>query len=905
MSQKFLLKSLAKRMGWLFILIMVAAAIVGFAQTKNLSSEGSPSLDYVPDEIIVKFKNLPDNYEPQYKDGIYKMNKSALDKLHKKFKVREARHIFKNVKKSTKKSFSKILGKEVEVPDLYGTMILKISSGSVLEAIEEYKKDPNVEYAEPNYIKKPLFDPNDTHYLNGKQWHLKNTGQSGPTWDGGWIDNTAGKVDADIDADKAWDLIQISTIVVAVLDTGFQFNHEDLFSPYWTNSGDMTINGIDDDGNGYIDDWRGWDFANNDNDPTDNQGHGTHVAGIIGAALNNSKGVAGVINGLNNIMNVKILGGTYGGTITTEVNGIQYAVDNGARVLNMSFGSYGYSTTEHDAIKYAASKGAILVGAAGNDDYTYMLMYPASYPEVISVASLTRQNKKSSFSNKNTEVDLSAPGELYSSTYSASGLTNYYGWKGGTSMASPVVAGVAALVWGKYPTLSAQQIRACLEAGVDDVYADNPLYSGLLGKGRVNAYKALIAASCLPEPTNVSGTAISTSAISWSWDVSNYNRSGFYIMSSTYGAISPILSKYQTSWTGNYTSGPNTPQQIYVVSFSTGVSDYSEVVAYATASVISPSVYTLANPPSNPYFYSVSKYLIDVDWESNGNPYYSRWLVERSTDGANYQTLKNWDSNYTSTSYLDSDIKLNTTYYYRIAAYNGNQIKTSYSTVISTIIISPLAPPPSNPRFVSSSKMYSFLNLYELKILWDANGNSSYTRWRIDRSTVSPTQNFTTIVGWSDIQTETSYTDKNLVPNVTYFYKIASLNDDQLENFCSIVISTCIVENKINPSNPYTEPALTKGDVGIQYLSQGGVNDGYMRPLEKVNIYFVPVTDGVVTMKVVTLGGRDIYSVDKWVMAGSKYYFDFQVSEDMPSGIYPVIIEGAGIRKIKKICVIK
>ncbi len=291
------------------------------------------------------------------------------------------------------------------------------------EALAILRGNPLVEYAEPNYIVRalatfpndPPFDPGDPNY--GKLWGLHNTGQP--------VNGIPGTSDADIDAPEAWDIhTGSSDVVIAVIDTGVAYNHPDLDDGtqrnIWIN--DVELNGIlgfDDDGNGYVDDVRGWDFVGEDNDPTDYHFHGTHVSGTIAAIGNNATGITGV-NWLASIMPLRIFGVSGYGDTAKAIEAITYAADNGARVINASWGGGDFSQALYDAISYANDTGCLFVAAAGNggddgigDDNDQDPFYPASYdlPNIISVAATDHNDNLASFSNYGaTSVDVGAPG---------------------------------------------------------------------------------------------------------------------------------------------------------------------------------------------------------------------------------------------------------------------------------------------------------------------------------------------------------------------------------------------------------------------------------------------------------------------------------------------------------------
>lgn len=246
-------------------------------------------------------------------------------------------------------------------------------------------------------------------------------------------------------------------IIVAVLDTGVDYNHNDLNDNIWTNNKEIAGNGIDDDGNGYIDDFQGWNFDSNSNNVFDDNGHGTHVSGTI-AGENNGDGVTGIAYN-SKIMAVKVLDESGSGSYANIANGIRYAVDNGANVINLSLGGNSSNNTLKTAIEYAGSKGVIVVMAAGNDGGSTP-SYPAryAYDSGIAVGAVNQNNQLTDFSNRSGSQEIkyvTAPGENIYSTLP----DNKYGNYTGTSMAAPHVAGVVALLLSANPNLSESQVR--------------------------------------------------------------------------------------------------------------------------------------------------------------------------------------------------------------------------------------------------------------------------------------------------------------------------------------------------------------------------------------------------------------------------------------------------------------
>ncbi len=302
-----------------------------------------------------------------------------------------------------------------------------------------------VDYVEPDYTVRVATVPSDPQFSS--LWGLNNTGQTG------------GTPDADIDAARAWDLTTgSSSTIVAVIDTGVDYNHPDLAANIWTNAGEIPGDNIDNDGNGFVDDVHGYDFINNDGNPQDDQGHGTHVAGTIGAVANNGLGVAG-INWNVQIMPLKFLGADGSGSISDAIRALDYAVQMGAHISNNSYGDAEFSQAFADAIADAGDEGHVFVAAAGNNagNNDASPFYPASFDatNIISVAATDHNDQLASFSNYGaTKVDIAAPGVNILSTSPG----NSYQTLSGTSMASPHVAGVVSLVHGLHPEWSVQQI---------------------------------------------------------------------------------------------------------------------------------------------------------------------------------------------------------------------------------------------------------------------------------------------------------------------------------------------------------------------------------------------------------------------------------------------------------------
>jgi subtilisin family serine protease len=365
-----------------------------------------------------------------------------------------------------------------------GLRVAKVNPADTINAIEALRARPDVIYAEPNYIRRALVAPNDPRYT--ELWGLNNTGQ--PSTFAG----NPGTPGNDIRTEQAWTTTTGNrNVIVGVIDTGIDINHEDLRDNIWTNPGELPNNNIDDDGNGFIDDIHGWDFAHNDanvfdyTEPSwppsanyngDLDHHGTHVAGTIGATGNNGIGVAG-INWQVSLMSLKFLTGLNGaGTSADLLKAFAYVKTmrqlwdssggtKGAniRVLNNSYGGGDFSQSELDAIRGLGDAGILFVVAAGNESVSndQFPTYPTNYsaPNLISVAASGGGGTKAFFSNFGEgTVNVTAPGEFILSTFPK----NSYGFLNGTSMSAPHVSGSAALVCAQFPNITMQKLRSVM-----------------------------------------------------------------------------------------------------------------------------------------------------------------------------------------------------------------------------------------------------------------------------------------------------------------------------------------------------------------------------------------------------------------------------------------------------------
>jgi subtilisin family serine protease len=555
-------------------------------------------------------------------------------------------------------SIHRSLGFEVieRLKDIHIDRIVIPDGWGVDEAVCLYNADPDVVYAEPNYIRRAFLTPNDPHF--NELWGLQNTGQTG------------GIQDADIDAPEAWDTqTDCSSVVIAIHDTGADLDHEDLKENIWRNTGEdwsngsPGSNGVDDDSNGRIDDYYGWDFVNGDNDPDDDNSteeeyHGTHITGIIAARGNNSVGITGVCWSATT-MQLKILDSAGEGTVADELSAIQYAIDNGANIINLSLGGPGYSMGEYEAIKSARDAGMLFIAAAGNDgtDNDELPVYPASYEldNIIAVAATDHNDDLPSWANYGlTSVDVAAPGfEIFSTKAGDS-----YQFISGSSMATPHVAGLAALIWAHDSTLAYSQVKDLILNGVD---VKSALEGKLLSGGRINAYNSLLKSPSAP--SDLFAAAVSASQIALSWTDNSYGETGFKIERKTDAGGTYSQMAAVSSGVTSYRDTGLTASTAYfyrVRAYNNSSNSFYSNEAHAPAA------------PSNLFAEGVSTSQIDLSWTDNsGNE--AGFKIERKTGtGGTYSEIATVDADVTS--YSDTGLSEESLHIYRVRAYHSGGI---------------------------------------------------------------------------------------------------------------------------------------------------------------------------------------------------------------------------------------
>jgi subtilisin family serine protease len=446
--------------------------------------------DFVEGKFIAKFK--PDISIKSHQE-VTSTGNSTLDSLNKNFHC---------------SGFSPLSTQDANSP-LYGVYTFKFDKTIPVEKlIAVYMASGLFLYVEPDYInqgnsiEQALTLPNDQYFF--RQWALHNDATY--TMNGLYTP----KEDADIDMPEAWEIEKgDSSVIIAILDSGCKMDHPELAGRIWRNEAEIPGNGIDDDNNGFIDDVNGWDFINNDNDPTDDHGHGTAIAGTIGANYNNEIGFAGV-NPNAKIMVIKVLDSLKSGNTELAVRGIEYAIKMKAKILNFSLGGTKFIQTENDIIQHAVNNKIIVVAGTGNNN-SEQILYPAAFENVITVGATSPNDNRyisadtKDGSNYGNEIDIVAPG-AYIVCLDKSDNNKYTKYGLGTSLSTALVTGVVSLLLSKNPDLTPAQVLEILQKSADDQVGDpsedTQGWDKYYGWGRLNAHKALQLASSVKKINN-------------------------------------------------------------------------------------------------------------------------------------------------------------------------------------------------------------------------------------------------------------------------------------------------------------------------------------------------------------------------------------------------------------------
>lgn len=462
-----------------FLAIVLFFSAVVFSQSNE---------EFAPNHILLKINDA--NYSSNRIDLTTKsFGIPVLDNLNQSLAISKIEPIGKHAKTQT---FLIVFNSDVDIPNV----------------LQNYRNTNVLDFVEPDYIAHAAgvkgtstvtTTPNDALY--SRQWGLFNNG----TFTVSGMPYTSTN-DADSDMELAWD-IQTGdpNMIIAVPDTGIRLTHNDIASRIWNKSTLEPIDGVDNDGNGLIDDYQGWDYINSDNNPTDDYGHGTNCAGIIGAIPNNSAGYAGV-NWNSRIMALKVLDNNNSGSYSAMANSIYYATDNGAKIISMSIGGASQSTALANALVYANTNDVTFVACTmnfNNSTTYYPAGYAATIPNVIAVGSTNSNDRRTapffwsatSGSNYGSHVSVVAPGNyIWGLDYASN--TGYNSYWGGTSQATPLVAGLASLLKSQNASLTPAQIKTIIQNTAQDQVGlpseDVAGWDQYMGWGRVNANAALL-----------------------------------------------------------------------------------------------------------------------------------------------------------------------------------------------------------------------------------------------------------------------------------------------------------------------------------------------------------------------------------------------------------------------------
>ena len=625
-------KNLANRFAFALLATALLLPVAGYAASERARQalEDNPALQHAPDSVLVRF--------------------AAGTNGNERAEAMRAAHA----------SHARTLMASARLEQLY-----LIAGRPVEAALNALSRLPFVESAEADFVVRAV--TNDQFY--GLLYAINNTGQV--------VASQSGTFDADMDVAEAWSLsIGDPDLVIAVIDDGVEYTHPDINDQMWVNPGEV-VDGVDNDGNGYVDDIFGYDFYSNDSDPYDDNnintgqgGHGTHVAGTICAEGNNSIGIVGVVQQCR-IMALRFLG-PQGGYTSDAISAVNYAVGKGVRLSNNSWGGGGYSPSLSSAIQSAGNQGHLFVAAAGNggddrigDSTDSTPHYPSSYdlPNIVSVAATDNRDQLASFSNFGVNsVDVAAPGvDIASSAWGS-----YY-YFSGTSMATPNVTGVAALILSQNPGFSYAQVRDRL------LQTARPV-PGLSGKvatgGVVNALAALSVTPPEPPPaapSNLAAQATGTNSIALTFSDNASDEDGFKVYRSAAGADFSLLTTLSADTTAHTDEG-----------LSAGTSYTYEVTTYTTAGESAASntatattdtePVTLPSAPSALTAQATSFDTVVLNFTDNaGNE--DGFEISRSVAGAAFSVLTTLDADVTS--FADSGLEAETAYAYRVLAFNA------------------------------------------------------------------------------------------------------------------------------------------------------------------------------------------------------------------------------------------
>jgi serine protease len=437
------------------IFILIVSAAFGF--------DGANQVQFVPDQLVVKKTDTPADWKTgECVSGYASSGVTSLDNLCREIGITKIEPYYPGP-----------LTKPALIRAVSGLYIITLANPGNLElAVNRLSADQNIEYVEKLSVPRLNYEPDDPAFVN--QWHLTHT-----------------------HADDAWDIVRGDTTrhsIIAVVDAGVNYDHPDLEANIWVNPGEdlnqngrfdqSDLNGLDDDSNGFIDDLVGWDWGTFDNNPMEEPSspHGTIVAGCVSEVTDN--GVWGSAVGFSaRMMCVKVFNA---GALHNVMQGMLWSAENGAFIINISWGTPVYSPTEQNVINALWESGVLIVASAGAESSEFPI-YPAAYDHVIAVAATDETDHLTSFSGYGSWIDLCAPGTNILTTETHTSFANY----SGTSFSAAMVSGLAGLIWAWHPALTNEEIENLIKSTTDPIDSLNPGRIGQIGTGRMNAYRWL------------------------------------------------------------------------------------------------------------------------------------------------------------------------------------------------------------------------------------------------------------------------------------------------------------------------------------------------------------------------------------------------------------------------------
>ena len=724
------------QMNTIILVIFLFFFAVGTHFTYGSDATVEEEIQYVPGVLILKFTEqysgtnqvIPDN-----QSGVVVTGLTSVDTVCRQYNIHTMERVFPSLKYPT--------------PDLSRYFLAHFDEAQSLDTVQAaFEQCAEIELVEKDAISERFYaDPNDERY--NSQWYLYNS--------------TNG---IDIDIQEAWNIQTGSPdVVVAVVDSGVDYDHEDLKGNIWENLAEK--NGqedVDDDENGYVDDIRGYSFYEKNNDPNDDFGHGTHIAGIIAARTNNSKGIAGIAGGWNETPGCKLMclktsmmdGEKLKTSTSALAKAIHYAVDNGAHVINLCVG-VGENDTIKGALDYTFNTDALVIVAAGNYNTNVCDRskqdYLPSREDVIAVAATDRVDKRMTDSGDDSNygpcVDVSAPGKDIQSTWK----DNAYAEQTGTSMAAPVVAGVAALLKSEKPNWTKEMIRIAIIHTTDPIDNLNSDFEGLLGSGRVNAYSVLKQIYLPAVPTNLAATPINETTIRLTWQDQADNELRYKVTRSTDGITFTKIAQYdEINITSHFDTNlsPNT-QYFYKVKAV-------NLSGAAIAGPVSATTYGHVPPatPTNLTATETQPKVIELHWDDVANE--AGYEVEKMELDCEWEPLLPEPQD--STDKKDYAVEGGIIYYYRVRAQNDFGF-SNWSNIASV-----------HTKLESPTNLTSTASCYEIKLEWIDNSERE-DGFKIERYTGSEYVVIDTVA--KDVR---SFWDVDLPCGQTFSYRVRAFN---------------------------------------------------------------------------------------------------------------------------------